>query len=90
MGREEGRERKEERVEGGRRGERKEEREEVRRKQGRVVVIPQGYHPATILTCFVVEVPNLQGPIMATCHLERNKSIMVKVHIESQVYHSIP
>ena len=26
-----------------------------------------------VLTCFVMEVPNLQGPIMATCHLGKKK-----------------
>ena len=34
------------------------------------------YYQATVLTCFVMEVPNLQGSIMATRHLERDTSII--------------
>ena len=60
--------RREERVGGGRR------RGWKKKARKGWLTFTQGYHPATILTCFVVEVPNLQGPIMATCHLEREKS----------------
>ena len=68
--------------EGGRRRGREEEREGGRRRgreegerrsRGRASWHSCRHHQANVLTCFVVEVPNLQGPIMATRHLGKKQ-----------------
>ena len=55
----------------------KEEREEGRRKEEKArkggLDVHADITKQLVLTCFVMEVPNLQGPIMATCHLGKKK-----------------